>query len=219
MADSLGSVGASPVAMMSAVLAGLGVPSGSSIQLSLCATRFPCTSYKSSVGSRNSGGKIQCVRVAAATTIAEAQPPKSMDCDWIAATIRQLSEEGARDRIEGVNAAIAKIADQEVTPELAESGRRERHAPWGIQRSLRGKTAEQVAVQVELIDKSMSRAGDVIVPVRVLQRVSDKQYPAGVWPDDVLDIEWRIAHRDRWIAKTASSYYSANLIPAFCTSR
>ena len=126
-----------------------------------------------------------------------------MNCNRSAGTIRQLPEEGARRWIESVNAAIAKIADQEVTPELAESGRRERHAPWGIQRSLRGKTAEQVAVQVELIDKSMSRAGDVIVPVRVLQRVSDKQYPADVWRDDVLDIEWRIAHRDRRIAKGA----------------
>src|ERR1700682_1300542 len=115
----------------------------------------------------------------------------------MAGTIRKLPEEGARRWIESGNAAIATLADQEVTPELAESGRRERHAPWGIQRSLRSETTEQVAVQIELIDKSISRAGDVIVPGRVLQRVSDIQSPA-----NVLDIERRKAHRDRWIAKT-----------------
>src|SRR5439155_7876530 len=143
---------------------------------------------------RDSCGKIQCVRVAAAAAITEAQPPKARDCNWMTGTIRQWPEGGARGWIESVNAAIAKIADQEVTPELAESGRRERHAPWGIQRSARGKTAEQVAVQVELIDKSISRAVYVIVPVRVLQRVSDIQYPA-----NVLEIERCKAHRDRWI--------------------
>src|ERR1700688_1928686 len=109
--------------------------------------------------SRDSGGEIQCVWVAAAAAIAKVQPPKSFDCNWIAGTIVQLPEKGTRRWIESVNAAIAKITNQEIAPKLAESGRRERHAPGGIQRSLRGKTGEQVAVQVELIDKSMSRAG------------------------------------------------------------
>src|SRR5439155_11925244 len=112
--------------------------------------------------SRDSGGKIQSVRVTAVATIAEAQPPKAMDCNWIAGTIRQLPEEVARDWIESVNAAIAKIADQERASELTELVWRERHAPRGIEGSPRSKTAEQVAVQVELIDKSMSRAGHVI---------------------------------------------------------
>src|SRR5438105_11008479 len=98
----------------------------------------------------------------------------------MAGTIRQWPEGGARRWIESVNPAIAKIADQEVAPELAESRRRERHAPRGIQRSVRGKTAEQVAVRVELINKSISRARDVIVPVGVLQRVSNIQYPVNV---------------------------------------
>src|SRR5207253_10552900 len=109
----------------------------------------------------------------------------------MAGTIRQWPEGGARRWIESVNAAIAKIADQEVAPELAESGRRERHAPRGIERSLRSETTEQVAVQSELIDLSMCRAGYGMLPGRVLQRESAIQYPA-----NVLTIQRPVAHSD-----------------------
>jgi hypothetical protein len=96
-----------------------------------------------------------------------------------------LSEEITRRRIESVDPTIAKIADQEVARELAESGGRERQTPGRIKRPVRGKTAEQVAVQVKLIDEAISRAGDIIFRVLVLQRVGDIQDSA-----NVLDIEW-----------------------------
>src|SRR4029077_5379771 len=102
------------------------------------------------------------------------------------------------NRIESVNPTISKIADQEVTRKTAKGGRRYRHAPWRIQSSLRGETAKQVAVQVELINKSVSLPSNIIVSRCVLQRVSDVQYTGRPCGNDVLDIEWRVAHWARW---------------------
>src|SRR5207247_2284089 len=70
---------------------------------------------------------------------------------------------------EGVDRAVAEIADEERVVEVAEPLEgRPGHAPGRVELSAAGKALEQMPGGVEDVDESISRAGDVVLLVGVL---------------------------------------------------
>jgi hypothetical protein len=88
-------------------------------------------------------------------------------------------------RVISIDRAVAEIADQDIRIEAAEGKRSPRNAPGRVQRAMRGKTQEQMAVGVKGIDKAVALTGDIGILYRVLLGVGHKQLAI-----DILDAEW-----------------------------
>ena len=80
---------------------------------------------------------------------ARAWQPVTGPAAWgpgVTGTIGQLPQEVACRWIESIDATITEIANQERAPERAKARWLQRHAPGGIESSLRGETTEEVPV-------------------------------------------------------------------------
>ncbi len=103
------------------------------------------------------------------------------------------------DGIEGIDAAVAEIADQQILAELAEVGRRHGDAPGRIEHPAAGDAPDQRAVGVEQIDQAEASPDHLVLILRpLLPRVSNVKLVA-----DGLDAEGRIAGGKRGIGETA----------------
>ena len=130
--------------------------------------------------------------------VAERQRPEPLDGDGVALGVGELAEEGAGAWVEGVDAPVAEVADQQGVAERAEPGRRRGQTPGGVQRALRGESAQENPAGVEDIDEAVSvtkrkTAGaeapslpaetTTITPAAVaLRRAFSKVLPSGVSP-------------------------------------
>src|ERR1700691_3549035 len=74
-----------------------------------------------------------------------------------------------------MDGAIAKIADQHIPFQRAEAGRRQCHAPGGIEYTRRCKATDEVAVEIENVDITQAGTGDFVVHCTVPHRVRDVQ--------------------------------------------
>src|SRR5215470_3878317 len=104
-----------------------------------------------------SGGKEQRRLGSRVGIVTEGQSPQAVDLQW--PPIRAVQHAAALvlavaqriRRVVSVNAAVAEVADQQVVAELAETSRRYRQSPWGVERPARGDPADQDAVGVERV--------------------------------------------------------------------
>src|SRR5262249_28727965 len=85
--------------------------------------------------------------------------------------------------------AVAEVADQQVTAEIAEPGRSDCHAERRVEcgdgsagGGPRGQAHQEVAAGVELVDETVARAGHVVVLFGILLGQGDEQDAAYV-PD------------------------------------
>src|SRR5919201_6653594 len=114
-------------------------------------------------------GEVQRVgRSRARIPMAELQRPQPVDLQRRAVGGVQLPEldrlAGAArgGQIEGVNLAVAEIADEKGAAERAESRGRERESPGRVEPAFRGDALEQVAGGVVGVDEAVTDAGDVV---------------------------------------------------------
>src|SRR5499427_5652942 len=119
------------------------------------------------------GGEEQGVRAARRKSIPECQAPQAVNRDRVVISAAELTEEPTGKSIEGVDATIAEITDQQCTTERAEIGGSESHAPGRVKRPVRSEAAAQVAIGVEDIHEPIARACYIIVMFRVLQGKGD----------------------------------------------
>ena len=124
------------------------------------------------------GGEVHRVGVAAAAAVADLQRPQPVDLDGLAVGVVQVAQGGAGRGVEGVDAAVAEVAHQQVAAEGPEARRRQRQAPRRVERAARDQAllpAGQArrAVQVEHVDEAVALAGHVVVLVGVLLGVGD----------------------------------------------
>src|ERR1700726_2774829 len=94
-------------------------------------------------------------------------------------------------RVEYIDPAVAEIAHQDIPAEAAKGRRGLRNAPRRVQRAMRGKAPDQMAVGIEDIDKAVALTGDIDILCRVLLGVGHKQIAI-----DILDAERGKAGRD-----------------------
>src|SRR5439155_12554230 len=112
--------------------------------------------------------EIQRAGAPGAGTVAKAQPPQVLDRDGPAPAVRELAEEAAGLWVEGVDVAVAFVADEQVPGELAETGRGQGQPPRRIERPLRDEAPLQHAVRRVHVDEAVARADDVVHPGHVL---------------------------------------------------
>jgi len=104
-------------------------------------------------------------------------------------------------RIEDVDGTVAEISNKKIVGEFSKSGRSDRKSPRRIKRSAGGDSLHQVSVQVELVDKPVAWASDVIMLGGVLQRERHEQMVV-----ENLHIERRKAGRHRRIGKAVDLF-------------
>lgn len=80
----------------------------------------------------DTGSEIHCVGIETGPC-SRAQRPESADDNRLAICALQGSPERTGIRVECVDPAVPEIADQQVFPEAAESGRCDHDAPWVIE--------------------------------------------------------------------------------------
>src|SRR3954469_22664483 len=99
------------------------------------AVLFICRAGREVQGGRSSGHAVIIIILSFVRLMlmfccaAELQGPESIDQDRHAAGIGELTQERARGEIEGVNSAIAEIADQKGVGKFAETSWGAGHAP------------------------------------------------------------------------------------------
>src|SRR5262244_2993908 len=130
------------------------------------------------------GGEEQGVRVARRKSIPECQAPQAVDRDRIGISGLELTEEPPGKSIEGVDATVAEITDQQGIAERAEIGGSQSQAPGRVKRPLRSEASDQPAIGVEDIHEPIARACYIIVMFRVLQGKGDIE-----WVINALDAE------------------------------
>jgi hypothetical protein len=62
-----------------------------------------------------------------------------------------------------VDLTIAEVADEEVTPEAAEAGRREREPPRCVELAVAREASDQVACKIVRVDEAAALAGDLVL--------------------------------------------------------
>src|SRR2546426_7608762 len=114
------------------------------------------------------------------------------------AAVLELALPVAFRGVEGVDAAVAEVADEQVAAEEAEVARREGEPPRRVELALGRDPSEQVAGGIERIHESMPLARDIVVSGRVLQRVGHVNGAA-----DVPDAEGCVAGGEIGVRKRA----------------
>src|SRR3954447_12732212 len=79
------------------------------------------------------GGEVERMGMAVWTGIAGNERPQAVDLDRVAGSVAEHAHELAGVGVEGVDAAIAEIADQEVAGKTPESFRCDRQAPGRVE--------------------------------------------------------------------------------------
>src|SRR5438105_1533932 len=108
---------------------------------------------------------VGCTR---SCSITELQGPQAINRDGIACPATELAEEGTVVRIDGIDATVTEIADQQVITESAKISGGESQAPGRVEPAVRNEASDQITVGVEDVDKPMSRTRYVVVMLRIL---------------------------------------------------
>src|SRR5262245_52072260 len=90
------------------------------------------------------GGEIQhgIVAIVVLVVVAETQRPQAVDGDGVSLLIRQRSKKLGRTRIEGVDVAVAEVADQQRAAKRAETSWGQRNTPRRIQWTVRSESSQ-----------------------------------------------------------------------------
>jgi hypothetical protein len=144
-------------------------------------------------------GEEQGVGRSGTGTIAERQAPQAVDLDRFALEPRELA--GGREAVratlrepEGVDSAVAEVADQHVATKLPKVTGCHSNSPGRVERASRRDALEQFTAGVEHVDEAVARASDVIVLGGVLLGVGDVQKALrGARRRDALDPEWSVS--------------------------
>ena len=99
-------------------------------------------------------------------------------------------------QVESVDAAVAKVADEQGIGEVAEPGRGLDHPPRRIQVAAGHEPLVEMAVHFEYVDEAVASAGRIVLGSRPLLGVSDVELAA-----DRRDAERGITLRDVRIGK------------------
>src|ERR1700676_324672 len=86
--------------------------------------------------------------------IAECDAPETVDHEDLAVGRSQLSEKCTACGIEGVDRAVAEIANQKAIAEVSEIRRRDRHAPRRVECAACRDPLQQMPVGIERVDDS-----------------------------------------------------------------
>src|SRR5882724_8440293 len=97
----------------------------------------------------NPGREKQLVMLPCRAIIAEAQAPQAIDRDALPLTLGEGTQEVTGVGIEGIDLAIAEIADDEGLAELAEVVRGEGQAPGRVEGTARDQLPQELPVEVE----------------------------------------------------------------------
>src|SRR6266550_1544934 len=136
------------------------------------------------------------VRRSCRRAVTERECPQAVDRQRLAiggmelTALQQLAGALEAPEVEGVDVAIAKVPDEQVTAELPEIARGDSQPPGGVQPPARCHATEQIALSIERIHEPMPYARDIVVLVGVLKRVGDVNRPT-----EIADPERRIARR------------------------
>src|SRR5215470_8813288 len=126
-------------------------------------------------------------------SLAEGQRPEAIDRErWSVGGVQgaaglKLALTGEGCRVEGVDASVAEIADEEVIAEAPEIGGRECQSPRRVELTLRRDATEQLAGGVEGVHEAVTLARHVVMFVGILQRVGHEDNAA-----EVLNPERRV---------------------------
>src|SRR5262249_26624687 len=105
---------------------------------------------------------------------AEHKRPESGDLDGVACRVGNGAQEVTGVEIEGIDRAIAEVSYKKRVGESSESLEGSPcHSPGGIELPLGHETLIQPPGGIEDIDEAVARSFDVILLVRILQRVRD----------------------------------------------
>src|SRR5579863_5081030 len=118
--------------------------------------------------------------------------PQILENQRVAIGAIQGAVECSRNRVEGVDPAIAIISDQQIASKISKTGRSKGEAPRRLQLAAGRKTARECAVRVEDIDVTAGLRGSVGIE----QRVSHVELPT-----DELDVKWHVTGQSVWIGK------------------
>ena len=100
----------------------------------------------------HAGSEEQGVGGLPALAIAERHPPQSGQRQPATVRIAQLAEKRTGAKVEGGNASIAKIPDQQRAGEASESRRRKRDAPWRIELATGGQPTQESSAGIEDVE-------------------------------------------------------------------
>ena len=102
-------------------------------------------------------------------------------------------EEAVQDRLVGVDAAVAEVADEQIATEAAEACWGLCESPWCVQRAADCDLAgEQAGGCVEGVDVAQAGPVGFVAATRLCLRVGDEDSAA-----DRLDPEWAVTARNR----------------------
>src|SRR5262245_19468116 len=112
-----------------------------------------------------SGREEESVLVAGVSAVAEADSPEPVDRKRVGtfAEATHVMPRAGRVVAEGVDLPVSEVAHEQTPAEPAEIIGRHRHAPRRVERAVRADFGDQIPVAVELADKAIADAGDVVL--------------------------------------------------------
>src|SRR5262249_3810862 len=99
--------------------------------------------------------EVQRIGVAGGLAVAERQAPQVVDDDGAPRCLAEGALLDTRSRIVSMNATVAEIADEQIAAELAESLRRDDHAPGRVEVPARHQAPIEMAVRLEHVDETV----------------------------------------------------------------
>src|SRR5262249_26402421 len=124
------------------------------------------------------------------------ESPQSIDGHRLSQGVFQRTFGNAAREIERVDAAVAKITDQQAVSECAEARWSERQPPGRVEDAVCGETRLPRAVGCKHVDEAVPGTTDVIVLLVVLQSKGDVEIAF-----NVFNPERSVAQRDRGIGE------------------
>src|SRR6478752_865000 len=119
---------------------------------------------------------------------AETQGPEPVDGNRFSSGLAQLAEVRTGLGVEGVDASVAEVANEQCAAQSAEAGRCQRKPPRGVQDAARDQPTNEGTVGGEYVHEPVAPTGDVVTQGGVLLGVGDVEL-AG----EFLNVERRVA--------------------------
>ena len=134
----------------------------------------------------NPGSEKEDVGRPSGLAIAERQRPETMNSDRLALGVSELATEGVGAEIKSIDAAIAKVAHEQVLAESAEIPRGEGQPPGRVEFVARSDAPNEVALGIEDSDEAVALARYIIALGGVLFGIGDIELTV-----QILDVEGR----------------------------
>ena len=137
------------------------------------------------------GIEVERAGIATPDAVAEGYGPESRDHNGATQLVIERAEESACRLIEGVDPAVAEVADEQRAGKRAEAGGRNRQTPGRIERAVGNQTTQEVTVRIELANESIAWTRQVPTRGWIYLRIGDVE-SAG----EVLDVVRREIRRE-----------------------